>query len=145
MIAKMTRWAHSSWNWRSTTALRKLLKPPCTCQRPQLYINQVSSRSMLNWLSYRRDGQTDGRTDGFSALYSRLASLPAMSCRCMGITKQINFKLSLAWKTVIIGIRTGGPQGPWPPLAIKINPVKPLWPSRFECLFTPLTAMISLH
>ena len=27
------------------------------------------------------DRQTDGRTDGFSALYSRLANVPALSCR----------------------------------------------------------------
>ena len=30
---------------------------------------------------YRRDGQTDKQTDGFSALYGRLAKVPALSCR----------------------------------------------------------------
>ena len=27
------------------------------------------------------DGRTDRQTDGFSALYSRLANVPALSCR----------------------------------------------------------------
>ena len=29
----------------------------------------------------QRDGRTDGQTDGFSALYSRLAKVPTLSCR----------------------------------------------------------------
>ena len=46
----------------------------------------ISSKSRLNLC---RHGlvisvtQTDRRTDGFSALYSRLASVPALSCRCI--------------------------------------------------------------
>ena len=41
------------------------------------------SQSMLKplRLSHDADGRTDGRTDGFSALYSRLADVPALSCR----------------------------------------------------------------
>ena len=44
-------------------AQRNLFKHVFTCQRPQLYINQVPRRSMQRQPSYRRDGQTDGRTD----------------------------------------------------------------------------------
>ena len=44
----------------------------------------------------RVNSVTDGQTGGFSALYSRLASLPALSCRCMGVAKQINLKPSFA-------------------------------------------------
>ena len=55
-------------------ALRKLFKHAFTCQRPQLYMNQVQRRPMQRRPIYRRDGQTDGRTDVISTLYSRLAS-----------------------------------------------------------------------
>ena len=60
-------------------ALRNFLKHAFTCQRPQLYIDQVPRRSTHTPLSYRRDGQTDGqtdrRTDVISALYSRYVTL----------------------------------------------------------------------
>ena len=52
-------------------AVINLLKRAFTCQRPQLYTNQVPRRSMQKPLSYRRDGQTDRRTDVISALYSK--------------------------------------------------------------------------
>ena len=49
----------------------------------------TSSKSDVDACSYDRetdrqksaDGRTDRRTDGFLALYSRLASVPALSCR----------------------------------------------------------------
>ena len=64
----------------------------------------TSSKSDVDPFSHGRDPdgqksadrQTDRQTDGFSTLYSRLASLPALSCRCMGIVKQINLKPSFA-------------------------------------------------
>ena len=61
--------------------LRNFVKHAFTCQIPQLYIDQVPRRSTHKPLSYWRDGQTDGQTDVISALYSRLASVPALSCR----------------------------------------------------------------
>ena len=55
-------------------------------RRLSFHFEQVWFQSMHTRLRYRRDGQTDG----FSALYivdiysrSRLASVPALSCRCM--------------------------------------------------------------
>ena len=49
-------------------ALRNLFKRAFTCQRLQLYTNQVPRRSMQRRPA---DGQTDRQTDVISALYSR--------------------------------------------------------------------------
>ena len=71
MMAKTTTTVCLKRSCAQQRALRNLLKRAYTCQRQQLYINQVPRRSMQRQLSYRRDGQPDGETDGFSALYSR--------------------------------------------------------------------------
>ena len=51
------------------------------------HFEQILFRSMHRLLSYQHannaDGWTDRQTDGFSALYSRLASVPALPCWCM--------------------------------------------------------------
>ena len=46
------------------------------------HFEQAPFRSMWTLLRYRGDGRTDRQTDGFSALYNRLANVPALSCRC---------------------------------------------------------------
>ena len=51
-------------------------------RRLSCYFEQAQFQFMLTRLRYRLDGP-DRRTDSFSALYSRLASVPALSCRCM--------------------------------------------------------------
>ena len=89
MMAKRTTEVSLKRSCAHQRALRNFLKHAFICQRPQVYIDQVPRRSTHKPLSYRRDGQTDGRTDGrtdrrtdvISALYSRLASVPALSCR----------------------------------------------------------------
>ena len=58
----------------------------CDPQRHSFHFEQVSFQYMLPRLSYQRAKKcrrTDRQTDGFSALYSRLASVPALSCRCI--------------------------------------------------------------
>ena len=87
MMAKTTTTVCLKQSCAQQRALRNLLKRAFTYQRPQLYINQVPHQSMRRQLSYRCDGWTDGRTDRQTAfqLYivedSRLASVPALSCR----------------------------------------------------------------
>ena len=71
MMAKRTTAVSLKRSCAHQRALRNFLKHAFTCQRPQLYIDQVPHRCTHKPLSYRRDGQTDGQTDGFSALYSR--------------------------------------------------------------------------
>ena len=91
MMAKRTTAVSLKRSCAHQRALRNFLKHAFTCQRPQLYIDQVPRRFTHKPLSYRRDGQTDrrtdgqtsfqlyivddgqtdGQTDGFSALYSR--------------------------------------------------------------------------
>ena len=51
--------------------VRKLFKGAFACQRPQLYTNQISRRSVQRQTRLSRDKNADRRTDGFSALYSR--------------------------------------------------------------------------
>ena len=71
MMAKRTTTAPLKRSCAQQRALIDLLKRAFTCQRPQLYTDQVPCRSMQKPLSYRRDGQTDRQTDVISALYSR--------------------------------------------------------------------------
>ena len=85
MMAKRTTAVSLKRSCAQLMAVKNLFKRVFTCQRPQLYTNQVPRRSMHKPLNYRRDGQTDRQTDRqtdvISALYSRLASVPALSCR----------------------------------------------------------------
>ena len=55
-------------------------------RRRDFHFEQLRSRYATRWQSYERgeDGRTDrqtDQTDGFSALYTRLANVPALSCR----------------------------------------------------------------
>ena len=76
-MAKRTTTACLKRSCAQQRAVRNLFKCAFTCQIAQLFINQVPRQSMQRRPSYRRDGQTDV----ISALYSRLASVPALSCR----------------------------------------------------------------
>ena len=64
MMAKRTTAVSLKRSCAHQRALRNFLKHAFTCQRPQLYIDQVPRRSTHKPLSYRRDGQTDRQTDG---------------------------------------------------------------------------------
>ena len=70
MMAKRTTAVYLKHPCAHQSALRNFLKHAFTCQRPQLYIDQVPRRCMHKPLSYRRNGQTDRRTDVISALYT---------------------------------------------------------------------------
>ena len=55
-------------------------------RKHRFHFKQVQCRSMQPLQSYRHDTKgmrTDRRTDGFSALYSRLANAPTLSCRLL--------------------------------------------------------------
>ena len=72
------------WMSNRTCRLKNILRGP---RGLSFHFEQVPLQSMLTRLRYRRDGQTDRQTDGQTAfqlyIVDRLASVPALSCRCM--------------------------------------------------------------
>ena len=70
-------------------------------KRHSFHFEQVPFRSMQTFLSYECAKTTDERTDCFSALYSRLASVPALSCRCMTYAYNLTAMSSLAIVTCL--------------------------------------------
>ena len=71
MMAKTTTAVCLKRSCAQQRTVRKLFKGAFACQRPQLYTNQISRRSMQRQPRLSRDknadGQTDRQTDGQTA------------------------------------------------------------------------------
>ena len=68
---------HSRRRRRRTTAIRTFLKETMSPPRMGASFRANHTSVHAEMARYHRDGQTDG----FSSLYSRLANVPALSCR----------------------------------------------------------------